>query len=332
MKIDANLQDPGVAQAGSFAKTAEQMGFSGVWITEVRSSPFTMLTQMAAQTSEIDIGAAIALAFPRSPMVTAYSAWDIQRFSNGRLFIGLGTQVKGHIERRFGFEWDSPGPRLRDYIRALRAIWNSWSTGDTVNFEGEFYSIDHCPPQFRPEPIEHSDIPLYIAAVNPYNLKVAGELCDGLHIHPLNSPKYIDDVVVPNVSWGADYADRNVEEITLSASDFGIIGETEAEREDRREDIRDQIAFYGSTRTYQTIFEVHGWGDICEDLHELSMNDRWDEMGDLITDEMIDTFAVEGTATEISGKLRNRYKHVDRVSIYEPFRGEAYWQSLVEGP
>jgi probable F420-dependent oxidoreductase len=331
MQFDVNLQSPSLSEVGDIATVAEDHGFECAWITEVTHSPYTLMTRMASETNSIDIGTAIAVAFPRSPMVTAYSAWDVQSLSDGRVLLGLGTQVKGHIEHRFSVEWDSPGPRLRDYVRSLRAIWDAWATGTDVDYQGEFYSIDLCPPEFTPDPIDDPDVPIYVAGVNPYNLKIAGELCDGLHIHPVHSPEYIEEVVVPNVAEGAKHGDRTASDVTLAASVFAIVGESELERSEKREQVRKQIAFYGSTRTYKTIFGVHGWEEVCDDLHELSVNDRWDEMGNLVTDEMIDAFSVEAaTYGDLRKKIESRYDHVDRISVYEPFRGEEQWAALAD--
>lgn len=330
MKFDVNLQSPPLSDVGQLAATAESFGFDGAWITEVTHSPFSLLTKMADETTSIEVGSAITVAFPRSPMVAAYSAWDIQSFSHGRLLFGLGTQVKGHMERRFDIKWASPGPRIRDYIRAIKAIWQAWSLGDNVDYDGQFYTIDHCPPEYTPESINDPDIPIYLAGVNPFNLKVAGELCDGLHIHPVHSPKYIDDVVIPNVKKGANHGERSIEDITLAASVLAVIGESEKERAIKREQVRKQIAFYGSTRTYKTIFEVHGWEDICDDLHKLSMDDRWDDMASLVTDSMIDKFAVVGSPNQVREKIERRYNHLNRISIYEPFRGEDYWSTFCD--
>lgn len=326
--IDAHLRSPPIEDAAEFAQSAERMGFEGAWTTEVTHSPFTLSMRMAETTDDIDIGTAIAVAFPRSPMVTAYTAWDLQSFTGGRFILGLGTQVKGHIERRFSETWDAPGPRLRDYVRALRAIWESWQNEIEVDYHGEFYDIDLCPPDWRPEPIANPDVPIYVAGVNPFNIKLAGHLCNGLHIHPVHSPKYIEQAVVPNIERGARRGERDPDDVTLAASTFAIVGDDDAERERVRRSVKQQIGFYGSTRTYRRIFDVHGWGDVCDELHELSVTDRWDEMADVITGEMLEAFAIEGTWDDLLDQIEDRYSHVDRVSIYNPFRGEAAWSKL----
>jgi probable F420-dependent oxidoreductase len=251
MDIDANLNAPQLSEAGDLAVVAEEMGFDGVWVTERDHSPYTLSTQIAADTDTIDHGTGIAVAFPRSPMVTAYTAWDLAELSGARFILGLGTQVKGHIQRRFDAEWKSPGPQMRDYVRCLQHIWDAWAHEDEVDYHGEFYEIDSCPPDWRPDPIDHPDIPLYIAGVNDFNIQLAGHLCDGLHVHPVHSPEYIDQKVMPALERGAARADRDPEDVTLTTMLFAITGDTDAEREQAREAVRRQIGFYGSTRSYR---------------------------------------------------------------------------------
>ncbi|WP_254533848.1 TIGR03617 family F420-dependent LLM class oxidoreductase [Natrinema gelatinilyticum] len=329
MKFDANFASPSVTETDELATAAEEVGFDGAWVTETTHSPFTLTTQLANGSDRMDLGTAITVAFPRSPMVTAYTAWDLQSLSDGRFLLGLGTQVKGHIERRFSVEWDSPGPRLREYVEVLREIWASWEADRHPQYDGDFYSISLCPADWRPEPIQQPRVPVYIAGVNSYNVRLAGELCDGLHVHPLNSPAYIEQEVVPDIEAGAARGDRDPDDVTLVTNVFAITGETDAEREEAREEIRRQIAFYGSTRTYKRIFAVHGWGDVCDDLHELSVEDRWNEMPDLVTDEMVAAFSVEGAYDELRGKIEERYTHIDRISLYAPYRGEDHWHRIL---
>lgn len=330
MRIDANLASPPLGRTGELAAAAEQMGFDGVWATEMTHSPFTLTTLAADATSALDVGTAIAVAFPRSPMVVAYTAWDLADLSDGRFVLGLGTQVKGHIERRYSAEWDRPGPRLRDYVRALRAIWEAWAAGEAPAYEGEFYRHDLCPPAFRPDPVAHPDVPIYVAGVNPFNLKLAGELCDGLHVHPLHSPAYVDEVVLPNLAIGAEIGDRDPEEVTLATTVLAVTGETQAERDAARERVRQRIAFYASTRTYRPVLEVHGWGDLVDELHARSVAGEWEAMADLVSDEMVDTFAVEAPWDRLREAIDARYEHLDRVAVYAPFRGEAHWRRLLD--
>ncbi|MFO7927625.1 MAG: TIGR03617 family F420-dependent LLM class oxidoreductase [Halobacteriota archaeon] len=331
MRIDAYTPSPEITEIGDIAAAAERMGFDGFWVTETKRSPYTLLTAAGSRTDDIDIGSAIAVAFPRSPMVTAYTARDIQQLTGGRLLLGLGAQVKGHMERRFSveFEWEKPGPRLREYVQVLKHLWDVWESGGEVDFRGDFYEITLCPEDFRPEPSGDAPPEIYVAGVNPFNLKLAGDLCDGLHIHPINSPEYIEEVVVPNVEKGAAIGDRDPDEVTLSAQTFAITGRGE-EREKAREAVRQQIGFYGSTRTYRTIFDVHGWGDVSDTLHDLSTAGRWDELGEHVTDEMLEAFSVEADWPDLRAALEERYEHVDRVSLYTPFDGGDRWRHLLE--
>jgi probable F420-dependent oxidoreductase len=329
MKFDAYLSSVDVTDVGDLAAGAEETGFDGLWITEETGSPYTKLTVASEATSTLDVGSAIALAFPRSPMVTAYTAWDLQKLSDGRLVLGLGPQVKGHMERRFSvdFEWEQPGPRMREYVEVLRHLWDAWSSGGEVNYEGDFYQITLCPEEWTPDPLDVPVPEIYVAAVNPFNLKLAGHLCDGVHVHPAHTPKYVDEVVVPNVETGADIGDRDPADISLSTQVFAITGDDD-ERAAAREGIRHQIGFYGSTRTYRRIFELHGWGDVCDTLHDLTTEGRWDELGDPITDEMVEAFSVEADWPDLRAAIEDRYEHMDRVSVYSPFDGGDRWRQL----
>lgn len=329
MRIDANLMDPSLTRVDEYARTAEQMGFDGAWVTELTHSPYTLLTRAAAATETLSVGSAISLAFPRSPMVSAYTAWDIQRLSEGRFILGLGTQVKGHIERRFGMDWDAPGPWIREYILALREIWQAWREHREPEFQGEHYSITLCPPKFRPDPPSKSEVPIYLAGVNEFNVRLAGELCEGLHVHPFHTPGYVREEVIPNVRAGTEAADRDIEDVTLATSVFAIVGDSAADRERSREAVRERLAFYGSTRTYRNIMEVHGWEELSDQLHSLSTNDEWEQMAQLIPDEMVDAFTVEGTWPELTDRIHDRYDYIDRVAIYAPFAGESHWRHVV---
>lgn len=329
MRIDANLKDPSLDRVGDFTRSAEEMGFDGAWVTELTHSPFTLMTRAASATDDIEIGTAIAVAFPRSPMVTAYTAWDLQRHSDGRFRLGLGTQVKGHIERRFGVPWDAPGPRLREYVLALQGIWDAWAESREPDFRGDHYSITLCPPKFVPEVPDDPRVPVYVAGVNEYNVRLAGELCEGLHVHPFHSPEYVEEEVVPHVVDGAERADRDPDDVTLATSVFAVVGDTEVQREESRERVREELAFYASTRTYRKILAVHGWEEVSDRLHELSVNDEWEKMPELITDEMVDAFSVEGRWDELRSRIEDRYEHLDRVAVYMPYRGEDHWTSLI---
>ncbi|PCR92141.1 TIGR03617 family F420-dependent LLM class oxidoreductase [Natrinema ejinorense] len=315
LRIDAMV--PGLAgDTGGAAGRAEEFGFDGVWTPETDNDAFLPHPLIADRTEEIRQGTRIALAFTRSPMALAYTAWDLARYTDGRFVLGLGTQVKGHNERRFSVDWESPGPRLREVVESLRHIFDVFQGEAELDYEGDHYSFSLMTETFDPGPIDHPEIPIYIAGVNEYNIRLAGELCDGLAMHPFNTPEYTDDVVAPTVAEGADRGDRSLEDVSLSASPFVVTGETEEERERSREEVRRRIAFYGSTRTYHDVLDHHGWRDVGEELHDLSKNQRWEDMAELITDEMVATFAIEAQPDELLAAARERYGGIaDRVVL-----------------
>ena len=237
----------------------------------------------------------------------AYIAWDLQKFSNGRLQLGLGSQVRGHVIRRFGGTWAPPAGRMREYILAMRAVWDSWQNGGRLEFDGKHYQINLMPPFFNPGPIEHPDIAVYLAAVNPGMLRVAGELCQGVLLHSFNTPKYTSEVVLPSLAEGAAKAGRSLEDIEISGGGFIVTGANEEEIEKERQTTKGRIAFYASTRSYAPVFETHGWGDTAEKLYRMSIEGRWGEMAGEITDEMLDAFAVVGDHDHIVQKIKDRF-------------------------
>ncbi|WP_408959746.1 TIGR03617 family F420-dependent LLM class oxidoreductase [Natrinema sp. 74] len=323
LRIDAMV--PGLStDSGDAAARAEELGFDGVWTPEMDNDAFLPHPLIADRTDEIQQGTRIALSFTRSPMALAYTAWDLARYSDGRFVLGLGTQVKGHNERRFSVDWESPGPRLREVVESLRHIFDVFQGEDDLDYEGEHYSFSLMTDNFNPGPIDHPDVPIYIAGVNEYNIRLAGELCDGLDMHVFNTPGYTDEVIAPTVAEGADRGDRSLEDVSLSASPFVVTGETEAERERSRAEVKRRIAFYGSTRTYHDVLDHHGWRSVGEELHELSKEQRWDEMTDLITDEMVATFAIEAPPEALLAEAEDVYGGIaDRV-VLPLDHGEAF--------
>lgn len=320
IQIDTGL---GVASSGDIAdivgraRRAEALGYDALWTSETQHDPFLPLALAAEHTSRITLGTAIAVAFARSPMSLASQAWDLQKMSGGRFILGLGTQVKAHIERRFGMVWDHPAPRLREYVLAIRAIWRAWQTGEPLNFRGEFFKLTLMSPFFNPGPIERPGIPIYIAGVNDQLCKVAGEVCDGFHVHPFHTPKYIAEFILPNIEVGLSKGGRSRKDITLASSVFVIVGDTPEERARARALARQQISFYASTPTYHPVFELHGWKPAAEALTALAARGKWTEMPALVTDDMLATFAAEGTWAEMPGLLRQRYGGLlDRLMYY----------------
>lgn len=335
MKIDASIETNALTAIPDVARHAEELGFDGLWTSEAAHNPYLPLAVAAVHSRRVELGTAIAVAFPRSPMVTAQLAWDLQAASGGRFVLGLGTQVKGHNERRFSVPWESPGPKLRDHILALRAIWDTFQNGTPLDHRGPFYRFSLMTPFFSGGPIEHPRIPIYIAGVNEYMCRLAGELCDGFHVHPFHTTKYVREFVKPLVAEGAAKTGRDPSSVVLASSIFVIAGETEEERDSMRALVRNQLSFYASTRTYAKILETHGWQEIGDRLSELSRTGGWGDMPGLISDEMIAECAVTGTWDEIPDLVRAKYEGVlDRVALYWPFvpgrEPDARWRKLID--
>jgi len=329
--FDVELATEKVSEVASLARVADAMGVGAVWANEIRHDPFVLLALATASSERVRLGTAIALAFTRSPMNLAYASWDIQKLSRGRLMLGLGSQVKGHIERRFGMKWEPPVARMREVIRALRAIWTAWQTGERLEFEGRFYKINLMTPFFNPGPIEHPKIPIFLAGVNSRMCVLAGELCDGLHIHPLHTVRYVKERIFSAVREGLVTSGRSRGQIQLAASVFVATGKNQRELQRAREECRRQVAFYASTRTYRGVLELHGWGDACDRLHAKSVNGEWNRMSQEVSDEMLREFVVEGLWDELPKLLKDRYEGVlDRVRLYTPFNGSPGWAGLAE--
>jgi probable F420-dependent oxidoreductase len=333
MQIDVLLGRVALTDIPAVAQAAEQLGFDGLWTTESQHDPFIPLTLASQVTSRLMLGTAIAVAFPRSPIVTAHTSWDLQALSRGRFILGLGTQVRGHIERRFGLTWESPGPKLREYIRALRAIWDCWQHGTPLAVTGAFYNLTLMTPFFSPGALGYSRPPIYIAGVNPYMCRLAGELGDGFHVHPLHSAKYLQDAVLPRIDEGAKKAGRQRQDVTLFAPVFVATGERRSEIEAAKAAVKQQIAFYASTRNYRPVLEMHGWGDLGPVLTQKATAGDWHGMAAEITDAMLEEFAVVGPAEEIPNRLKARYTGLlDRLAFYQgyhPGERESFWQQVI---
>ena len=321
MKLDVGMLTHDLKTLPEFARKVEAMGYDCLWSAETQHDPYLPLGVAATVTSRIKLGTNIATVFSRSPMITAHIAWDLQKASGGRFTLGLGTQVKAHNERRFSVKFESPAPKMAEAIRAIRAIWNTWQTGAKLDFKGRFYTFDVMTPFFNPGPIEHPQIPIFIAAVNPLMCGVAGELCDGLHVHPFNSPKYLREVVHPAVEEGLRKSGRARKDFTYATSSFVVVGDTEKERAEQALMVKQQIAFYGSTRTYQPVLAAHGWEDVAPKLHKKSVEGDWTGMANLITDEMLDAYAVTATYDKLRDALVTRYGELlDRTALYQPYQ------------
>jgi probable F420-dependent oxidoreductase len=327
VKLDVSMLSHDLRSIGDYARKVEALGFDALWSSETQHDPFLPLAVAATATTTIRLGTAIAVAFPRSPMITAHIAWDLQKASGGRFILGLGTQVKGHNERRFSVPFESPAPKLREIVLALHAIWDCWQNGTPLKFKGRFYRFDLMTPFFSPGPIEHPTIPIYLAGVNEHVCRIAGEVADGLHVHPFNSARYLREHVHPWVGQGLRTSGRSREAFAFATSTFVVVGDTEEEQRTAREAVRQQIAFYASTRTYEPVLAAHGWQDLTPHLHRKSIEGDWAGMASLVTDEMVETYAVTGTWDTIAARVHERYGGLlDRTAFYAP------WQPTIDDP
>jgi probable F420-dependent oxidoreductase len=308
VKIETALVAPTIDGIGEAARRIEDAGYDSVITPEAGHDPFLPLMIIAEHTKRLHFGTGVAIAFPRSPMVTAQIAWDLQRYSGGRFMLGLGTQVKGHNERRYSTAWPSPpGPRLREYILCLKAIFKTFQSGARPDYQGKHYQFTLISPFFSPGANENGHVPIYISAVNRYNCRLVGELCDGIRMHGFNTLKYTNEVIIPAIKEGADKAGRKFSDIDIVGGAFVITGKNEEEVEKAKAPVRQQLSFYASTRAYFPVLEVHGWQDIGQQLFRLSMEGKWGEMASMMNDEILAEMAVIGTYDQLAEKLKKRY-------------------------
>ncbi len=307
-------QLPNAAPAA--AARAARLGYDGFFSAETSHEPFAPLFLANQAEPSLDLGTAIAVAFPRSPMITAQVVWDLAAVSGGKFLLGLGTQVKAHITRRFSTEWSHPGPRLREYIAALRAIWDTWQNGTPLRFKGDFYQFTLMTPFFAPDPIEHPDIPVYIAGVGPYLARLAGEACQGFHVHPFHTVKYLDEVVLPHIEEGAAKAGRSLDDVARVATVFVVTGHDEDEIAAQMRPVKQQIAFYASTPSYRVVLDTHGW-DFGDTLNAMSRRGEWDAMADVIPDEVVHEVGVVAPIDELGTAMKTKYgDRLQRVGYY----------------
>lgn len=320
MLFDVTVFPRNLNKAADVARAVEDYGFAGLWTAETSHNPFLPLTHAAAATRRIGLGTAIAVAFPRSPMITAGIAWDLAEQSEGRFMLGLGTQVKAHITKRFSTEWSAPVPRLREYIESLRAIWSTWQHGAPLRYTGQHYRFTLMTPFFAPDPMPHWEVPVYIAGVNEGLCRLAGELCQGFHVHPFHTVRYLQEVIIPNIEAGAQKNSRSRADVRLSCAIFVVTGRTAEEMQNNRIMAKSQIAFYASTPSYGSVLALHGWGELGERLNRLTREGRWGDLWQEISDEMLEHFAVVAPPDELPYKVKERYTGLlDRVGYYFPF-------------
>jgi probable F420-dependent oxidoreductase len=339
MKIDTMLPEE-LGEVGRAARDYERSGYSGLWTSETRHEPFLQCLTAANATTTATVGTSIAIAFARTPMTMAHVGYDLAEYSGGRFILGLGSQVKPHIERRFSMPWSRPAPRMREFILAMRAIWACWTDGVPLKFHGEFYTHSLMTPFFTPRPHAYGPPPVYLAGVGPAMTEVAGEVADGFFVHPFTTVRYLREVTLPALLRGrarrdlsglpagdhgaaagaetpGDVKDANLDGFAVCGPSFITTGRTEEEMTRAVEGTKKQIAFYASTPAYLPVLELHGWADVQPETNQLSKQGRWDDMGTVITDEMLHEFSVVGTPEEVSKGLLDKIGSIyDRASLY----------------
>ena len=318
MELDLYCTEPHPARIGEIARQTQAAGFAGLWVTEAAHNPYIAAALAAEAGGELVIGTNVAIAFARSPMVTAQAAWDLAALSGGRFVLGLGTQVKAHLERRFSVSAERPAARVREYILALRAIFDAFAKRAPLRFEGEFHRFSLLTDFFDPGPIEVPDPPIYLAGVNERLGHVAGEVADGFCVHPLNSPKYLADVLRPSIEEGAKKVGRDASAVSLAAPVFVVVGEPGPDLDRQRDAVRLQIAFYGTTPSYGRVFEVHGRDGLGSRLGSLLRAGDLQGMAAAIDDELLDAFAVTASWDGLADALISRFRGLaDRIFPYQ---------------
>jgi len=331
MKVDGGIGGD-LRGAGAAAKVQEEQGYDGLWTAETAHDPFFPLLLASQQTERVELGTGIAVAFARNPMNLAQIAWDLQAASGGRFILGLGSQIKPHITKRFSMPWSSPAARMREMILAIRAIWASWNDGTKLDFQGDFYTHTLMTPFFNPGPNPHGNAKIALAGVGERMTEVAGEVCDGFLCHGFTTERYLREVTLPALERGAAKAGRSVADIEISGPAFVVTGATEEEMVKSTAGTKQQIAFYGSTPAYRPVLELHGWGGLQDDLNKMSKEGKWKEMGELITDEILHTFAVVAEPEKVAAGLEERYGDVvQRISFYAPYASDPdRWRAVME--
>jgi len=332
MKVDTGVMAPSLSDIGPRARELEEQGYDGLLTAETGHDAFLPIALAAEHTERIELATGIAVAFARTPMVLAYTANDLQQMSKGRFVLGLGSQIKPHIEKRFSMPWSHPARRMREYILALQAIWSAWNDRTPLKFEGEFYRHTLMTPFFAPTPNPFGPPKVFLAAVGEKMTEVAGEVADGIIIHGFTTERYVKEVTMPAIERGLAASGRERASFQVSGPLFVVTGETDEEMATAAQGVKQQIAFYGSTPAYRGVLELHGWGDLQTELNALSKQGRWVDMGELIDDEILQTFAVVAGPEGVGAELKRRYGGiVDRCSFYAPYRNDPErWTRVID--
>jgi probable F420-dependent oxidoreductase len=316
MKIEMAITGRDFTATGEAAARLEAQGLDCGVVFEAAHEAFLQVLLAAQRTERLEIATGVAIAFARSPMIVAQAANDLQSLTGGRFLLGLGSQVKPHIEKRFSMPWSRPAARMREYVRAIRAIWHTWQTGERLDFRGEFYTHTLMTPAFSPGPNRFGTPPIYVAGVGPKMIEVAGEVGDGLYVHPLNTPAFVSDVVLPSLQKGLDAAGKKRSDFAISCQTIAMVGANDEQIQTARNKAKGQISFYGSTPAYQGVLDHMGVGQLQPELNRLSKQGKWFEMMALVSDEMLDEIAVSGSPAEVGAKLVGRNSgFADRTMI-----------------
>src|SRR5688572_12384874 len=334
MLLDAALLSSGFDDVAATARDVEARGYAGIWASEVAHDPFLQLLAAGQATERLQVGTAIAVAFARSPMTLAQTAHDLQRYTKGRFVLGLGTQIKAHVERRFSMPWTAPAARMREFIGALHAIWNAWQHKEPLRFQGEHYRHTLMTPMFSPPPHEWGAPPVYLAAVGPLMTKLAGEVADGLLVHGFTTERYLRERTLPALEEGLTESGRSRDQVAVTLPGLVVSGGTEEEMTEAALAVKATIAFYGSTPAYRPVLELHGWEGLADELHALSVSrreDKWTAMRDLVDDEVLATFAVVAEPDDVAAEVHRRFDGaVDRFSVYASYPAPLdRWDPLV---
>jgi probable F420-dependent oxidoreductase len=330
VKVDATLQ--GGLDDWRIAEKAESDGYDAVWLSEIKHDPFPMLALVAHHTERVQVGTAIALAFARNPMSMAVVANDIQLYSEGRFILGVGSQIKPHITKRFSMPWSAPAERMREYLLAVRAIWSSWETGEPLRFLGERYTHTIMTPMFNPGPNPYGNPPIVLAGVGPRMTRVAGEVADGFFVHGFTTERYMRETTLPTLVEGRKAAGHDdLSGFEISGLPFVVTGATDAEMEANAAQVRKQIAFYGSTPSYWPVLEAHGWNELGPELNAMSKRGEWDAMGTKIADDVLDAVAVVARPDQVARGILDRYGDIfTRCGFYAPYSvGDGFWEPIM---